>query len=216
MASSYMVYASTDSLRRFECGDIGHKHFACPLKDWAGLLYLGRAQLGWSGGHRGEKDWWRWWTDLASKQKELAAILHEKMNDMDAPTAFLFDWERSMAGHQALVVAQTLDPSCCGALSSGLPQLDQGRSQALDAALSFEEVTEVVFQLNSGRAPGIDGLPVYFFKAFWGVIGEDLFSVLQHNEVFWVRRSFLSWVRLLYTDASCLIKVGGGFQLDGA
>ena len=30
--SSYMVYASTDSLRCFECGDIGHKRFACPLK----------------------------------------------------------------------------------------------------------------------------------------------------------------------------------------
>ncbi|KAI4890558.1 hypothetical protein NFI96_024482, partial [Prochilodus magdalenae] len=33
--SSYMVYVSTDSLRCFECGDIGHKHFACPLKDRA-------------------------------------------------------------------------------------------------------------------------------------------------------------------------------------
>ena len=28
--SSYLVYASTDSLRCFECGDIGHKRFACP------------------------------------------------------------------------------------------------------------------------------------------------------------------------------------------
>ncbi len=31
--SSYMVYASTDSLRCFVCGDLGHKRFACPQKD---------------------------------------------------------------------------------------------------------------------------------------------------------------------------------------
>ncbi len=28
--NSYMVYASTDSLRCFECGYLGHKRFACP------------------------------------------------------------------------------------------------------------------------------------------------------------------------------------------
>ncbi len=31
--SSYMVYASTDSLRCFVCRDLGHKRFACPQKD---------------------------------------------------------------------------------------------------------------------------------------------------------------------------------------
>jgi len=30
--SSYMVYASTETLRCFECGDIGHKRFTCPHK----------------------------------------------------------------------------------------------------------------------------------------------------------------------------------------
>lgn len=30
--SSYMVYASTETLRCFECGDIGHKRFTCPQK----------------------------------------------------------------------------------------------------------------------------------------------------------------------------------------
>ncbi|KAI4877207.1 hypothetical protein NFI96_007832 [Prochilodus magdalenae] len=61
--------------------------------------------------------------DLASKQKELAAILHEKakgafvrsrylsMNDMDAPTVFFFDLEWSTAGHQALVSLRQVDGS---------------------------------------------------------------------------------------------------------
>lgn len=30
--SSYMIFATTDSLRCFECGDLGHKKFTCPHK----------------------------------------------------------------------------------------------------------------------------------------------------------------------------------------
>lgn len=30
--SSYMVYASTDNLRCFDCCDLGHKHLFCPHK----------------------------------------------------------------------------------------------------------------------------------------------------------------------------------------
>lgn len=30
--SSYMVYATTETLQCFECGDIGHKRFTCPHK----------------------------------------------------------------------------------------------------------------------------------------------------------------------------------------
>lgn len=29
---SYMVYASSGQLKCFECGDVGHKHVACPQK----------------------------------------------------------------------------------------------------------------------------------------------------------------------------------------
>ncbi|KAI4881111.1 hypothetical protein NFI96_017176, partial [Prochilodus magdalenae] len=168
-------------------------------------------------------------TDLASKQKELAAILHEK-----AKGAFV---------------------------SSGsllLCQLDQGRSQALDVALSFEEVTEVVFSAELWSGPrnrwtadlkgaldtlihidqsycvpkrsiydnlflirdmmdfaGLSGtefglLSLDQEKAFDRVDHEYLFNTMRH---FGFGEGFLSWVRLLYTDASCLIKVGGGLSL---
>ena len=88
---------------------------------------------------------------------------------------------RKMAGqfYSELYAAGSLDQNCTKVLHNDLPQLDQQQKQALDSALTFEEVTKAVYQLTSGRAPGIDGLPVDFYKAFWGVIGEDLFSVFQ-------------------------------------
>ena len=32
--------------------------------------------------------------------------------------------------------------------------------------------------MGNGKAPGIDGLPVEFYKTFWDVLGIDLYSVL--------------------------------------
>lgn len=36
--SEYMVYASSDQMKCFECGDVGHKHLTCPHKQPAALL----------------------------------------------------------------------------------------------------------------------------------------------------------------------------------
>ncbi len=49
----------------------------------------------------------------------------------------------------------------------------------LDSSVSFEELTDAVKQMKLGRAPGIDGLSVDFYKAFWKYIGKDLYEVIQ-------------------------------------
>lgn len=49
----------------------------------------------------------------------------------------------------------------------------------MDSAITFQEVTVAVQQLSSIRAPGIDGLPVEFYKHFWGLNGKDFFEVLK-------------------------------------
>ncbi len=48
--------------------------------------------------------------------------------------------------------------------------LDEGNTKNLDSDLTFEEVTNAVNQLSSGRVPGIDGIPAEFYKTFWGII----------------------------------------------
>ncbi|CAM4618622.1 unnamed protein product [Leuciscus chuanchicus] len=37
--------------------------------------------------------------------------------------------------------------------------------------------------MENGKAPGIDGIPVEFYKAFWPLIGEDLLAVLSDSLV---------------------------------
>lgn len=60
-----------------------------------------------------------------------------------------------------------------------LPTISKERSQSLDSAVSFKELTDAVMQMNAGRAPGIDGLPVDFYKTFWKIIGRDFYGVVQ-------------------------------------
>ena len=45
-----------------------------------------------------------------------------------------------------------------------------------------QELTFALEVMKNGRAPGIDGIPVEFFKAFWSLLGEDLLAVKQYGE----------------------------------
>ncbi len=35
--------------------------------------------------------------------------------------------------------------------------------------------------MQNRKTPGLDGLPVYLYKFFWPVIGEDLLAVLNNS-----------------------------------
>ncbi|KAL7866165.1 hypothetical protein SRHO_G00114120 [Serrasalmus rhombeus] len=67
-----------------------------------------------------------------------------------------------------LFTARGTDQYCSEVLLAELSKVVQEQSQELDTTVTFEEVTEAVHQLTSGRAPGIDCLPVDFYMAFWG------------------------------------------------
>ncbi len=63
-------------------------------------------------------------------------------------------------------------------LLEGLPNLKPEDRETLDTMVSYEELSEAVMQLSTGRAPGVDGLPAEFYKSFWNVLGEDFYSVI--------------------------------------
>ena len=60
--------------------------------------------------------------------------------------------------------------------ASTLP-LDQ--QQKLICNFSPEKVKTVVWGLNSKGAPGRDGIPVFFYKECWEVVGPEVLAVLE-------------------------------------
>lgn len=152
--------------------------------------------------------------NLQQKKKQLSVYLKERVKaalvrsrftsvtEMDAPSAFFFNLERSVSQskqmtclrlpdgkitndiiemrrhavdfYSSLYKAEHCDSSCAAQLLQGLPQIDSGSKTALDTQITFQELTIAVGQLNSGRSPGIDGLSSDFYKQFWKYIGMDL------------------------------------------
>ena len=85
-----------------------------------------------------------------------------------------------------------------------LEQFDQfltSDDQALcKGELTLTESFEAASQMSTNKSPGSDGLPVEFYRCFWGLIGPDLAEILnysfQHGSLSETQRRGI--IRLLY------------------
>ncbi|KAJ8043484.1 hypothetical protein HOLleu_10583 [Holothuria leucospilota] len=55
------------------------------------------------------------------------------------------------------------------------PSKDQ--NDELGSLLTVDELWKAVAKMKGGKAPGSDGIPVEFYKRFWGIVGHDLRDV---------------------------------------
>ncbi|KAK3540172.1 hypothetical protein QTP70_027426, partial [Hemibagrus guttatus] len=63
----------------------------------------------------------------------------------------------------------------------GLPKVSLEDNAALEGPLVLEELHAALNNMPGGKAPGIDGLPVEFYKFFCKELGEDLLEVLEES-----------------------------------
>ena len=52
-------------------------------------------------------------------------------------------------------------------------------NEALCMPFSDEEIGNALFQIGPLKAPGPDGLPARFFQRNWGLMKEDIISVVE-------------------------------------
>lgn len=127
---------------------------------------------------------------------------------MDAPSKFFFNLERKNGQSRLMHTLKTesgqelsepaqirsyarsfysslydceLIPSnlVSNAFFDGLPSVSEESCSEIDNPLTLIEIENALMSMESGKSPGIDGLPMDFYKAFWDCLGEDLLAVLR-------------------------------------
>ncbi|MBN3292510.1 YTX2 protein, partial [Polypterus senegalus] len=141
-------------------------------------------------------------------QGALVRARFQRLTEMDAPTQYFFGLEKKNSQSKILHCIRTPDGSETQepseirqvvrefyellfaadgdggsedqqAFLQDLPQLPNADVAQLNREVTFAELTTALGQLKTGKVPGIDGIPVEFYKEFWDVIGLDLLEVFR-------------------------------------
>ncbi|KAJ3608984.1 hypothetical protein NHX12_023512 [Muraenolepis orangiensis] len=132
------------------------------------------------------------------------------INEMDAPTSFFFGLEKkngqrrvihsllsgtgqeitepSQIRRRAVSFYSTLYASeyeegetLSEGFWDGLPQVSEEANSQLEGPLTIQELQTALQGMQGRRAPGIDGLSVEFYKAYWDVLSNDLLDVFNES-----------------------------------
>ncbi|CAM2106408.1 unnamed protein product [Caretta caretta] len=69
------------------------------------------------------------------------------------------------------------DPDACEVLWEELPTVSVGDRDRLELPLTLAEFSEALRRMPTNKSPGMDGLTVEFYRAFWDILGPDLVIV---------------------------------------
>lgn len=58
--------------------------------------------------------------------------------------------------------------------------MSEDQRLSLTEEITKKEVKFIIWEGNEGRALGLDGFTLSFFKAAWEIVGKDVIQVVQH------------------------------------
>ena len=64
-----------------------------------------------------------------------------------------------------------------------IPKVSQAQNTKLTQKIQISEIKEAIYSMENGKSPGIDGLPIEFYKDFFELLKNNLQN-LHNNTLF--------------------------------
>ncbi|KAI3353605.1 hypothetical protein L3Q82_004810 [Scortum barcoo] len=124
------------------------------------------------------------------KDLETGIVELEKMSESTGDRGYI-----EILKSKKMALASLLDVKVQGALvseyeeedelfegfCSELPQVSEWTNSQLEKPLKMQELQAALQNMQGRKSPGIDGLTVEFFKAFWDILANDILDVFNEN-----------------------------------
>ena len=78
-------------------------------------------------------------------------------------------------------------------------KLTPEQKQQLDAPINQEEIKKAVFQMQTGKSPGLDGIPIEFYQEYWDNIKEHYMRYINKVKIVaFSKNKNTSVIKLIY------------------
>ncbi|CAM2106147.1 unnamed protein product [Caretta caretta] len=107
-------------------------------------------------------------------KKHITCLLAEDGTPLTDPAEMC---KRARAFYSGLFAPDPTDPNACRVLWDELPTVSAGDRDRLELPLTLAKFSKALCRMPTNKSPGMDGLTVEFYRAFWDVLGPDSVTV---------------------------------------
>uniref|UniRef100_A0A2N9FQS3 Reverse transcriptase domain-containing protein n=1 Tax=Fagus sylvatica TaxID=28930 RepID=A0A2N9FQS3_FAGSY len=94
-----------------------------------------------------------------------------------------------------------------------MPSVTDQDNACLCRIPSLEEIKATIFEINSHKAPGLDGLSALFYKRYWSIVGSSVIKAIQSfflSGRLHAEETFINWIMECVSSTSLSVLVNEG------